>query len=639
MSIENVGASNDDDGQFLPVGTLIKQYLDYLTNKSAEIEEQKESRRYYHNAQWTEEQLRTLRKRKQPPVTVNRVQRKINGIVGLTQRMRQDPKAYPRTPDHDEGAELATATVRSVLDANDWKTRDLECVRQCAIEAVAGVELRLTEGDEGDPDIELCEILGDDFFYDARSVRYDFGDARFMGLGKWLDIDAAVELFPDKEELIEGLMENGSALSTMSDREFKFVNTTSKQVRLIEHWYKRRSKWCWAFYIGSTLLDEGVSPFFDEKNKTMPRFIMFAAAVDHDGDRYSFVRWMKDLQNEINFSHSKAMFESASRRVIADKGAVDDVERARREYSRPDGWIEKNPNKEIVPEQKQADIAGQFQFLEYAIQELDAFANINPATLSASSLQNLSGRAINLLQQPGLAEIGYFLLSYSGWKRRVYRAIWNTVQRFWTSERWLRVTDDEGVAQFVQVNGMGLDQYGRPMLVNYLGALDVDIIMDEGPDVTNMMADSFDVLSRMPAGSIPPAVMIELLPLQSSVKQKIKQLMQAPPPDPMVEQVKQLAIAGKVAEINKDQSTAEMQNAKAGATQATATIDLAMAHHLMQKDGLEQAQGHADLIHTAAKIGHERAKTGNVRADTLATMLAPMPPQPTAPQQPQGATP
>ncbi len=52
-----------------------KAYLDYLGNKTEEINEQKEARRYYHGAQWTDEQLKVLKKRRQPPSTKNRIAR------------------------------------------------------------------------------------------------------------------------------------------------------------------------------------------------------------------------------------------------------------------------------------------------------------------------------------------------------------------------------------------------------------------------------------------------------------------------------------------------------------------------------------------------------------------------------------
>src|SRR5690606_25201782 len=77
---------------------LKRAYQDYLGNKREEIEEAKEARRYYHGAQWTAAQIKVMKKRKQPITTYNRIGRKIDGVVGVLERLRQDPKAFPRTP-------------------------------------------------------------------------------------------------------------------------------------------------------------------------------------------------------------------------------------------------------------------------------------------------------------------------------------------------------------------------------------------------------------------------------------------------------------------------------------------------------------------------------------------------------------
>src|SRR4030095_7979981 len=83
-------------GNYWALSKLKKAYQDYLFSKRSEIDEQIQSRRYYHGSQYTEEQVRTLNARKQPILTDNRIQRKIDGVTGLIERLRQDPKAYPR---------------------------------------------------------------------------------------------------------------------------------------------------------------------------------------------------------------------------------------------------------------------------------------------------------------------------------------------------------------------------------------------------------------------------------------------------------------------------------------------------------------------------------------------------------------
>lgn len=88
------GASSDAPGDALH-GRLKRQYLDYLDGKSEEIKEQKQARSYQHGAHWTEEQIRVFKKRRQPIVTFNPGARKINAIVGLLERQKQDPRGFP----------------------------------------------------------------------------------------------------------------------------------------------------------------------------------------------------------------------------------------------------------------------------------------------------------------------------------------------------------------------------------------------------------------------------------------------------------------------------------------------------------------------------------------------------------------
>lgn len=581
-------ADGADDEGFLPVERLRRQYIDFLGTKMMEIDEQKQARQYYHGAQWTADEIRILRARRQPVVTFNRVSRKINNICGLLQKLRQDPKAYPRKPGADEGADVATAAVRYVCDKNLWEMLQSEAARFGAIDGVSGVELKLSEGDKGDPDILMSLVFGDDYFYDPRSFRFDFADARYHGIAKWLDIEEAVELFPDKEEEIRALLESGSDLTTYSDREFKWIMVNEGRVRLVEHWYKLRGQWKWCFYISNTMLDQGDSPFRDETGKSMSRFVMFSAAVDHDGDRYGFFRNMKGPQDEINQRRSRGLFLSNSKRLIIDKGAVDNVETTRREWARPDGIIEKNPNVgDVKADDTKPELEAQLAWLQEAKAELDSFANVQPFQ-QGEMPQNVSGRAVNLVQQAGIAELGPYILAFRDWKIRVYRLIWNMAQQFWTGERWIRVTDDENLAQFIQINGVDVDEWGRPVMVNAVGSLDVDILLDEGPDVINMMADTFDVLSQMAqkGANIPPQVLIELAPITGSIKQRILKMLQ-PVVDPNEARAKQLQLGVLEATAREKEANAYQRLQKGAEAGSKAQLNAAQIFEI----GLQAVQG------------------------------------------------
>lgn len=532
-----------------------KSYLDYLASKRLEIDEQQEARRYRHGAHWTAAQVEALNKRKQPVVTYNRIGRKIDGIVGLVEKLRQDPKAYPRTPKHEEGADLATAVIRYALESQDWAAKSPLCAESGAVDGIGGIELELTEGDHQDKEVGLEIVDADGFFYDPRSFRMDFSDATYMGMGKWLDPEVAKELIPGKDAEIDASVSDGSNLTTNSDRDDKwfFTEGDRKRIRLVDIWYRHKGEWCWCLFTGSTKLMEGKSYFVDEKRKTICKFIMYSACVDHDGDRYGFVRNLKSVNDEINQRRSKALHELNTRRIVAQEGHFTDVEEARRQAARPDGIVIYNPIGNDKPEfddaSKNAAIQGQLAFLEDAKREIENFAGYAANIETGANVK--SGRAIALLQQQALADLGPYILAYRGWKLRVYRAVFNAIRSNWTAERWIRVTDDDGLAQFVQINGMQVDpQTGLPTMVNAIGSLDVDIILDEGPDTVNSQQDLYETLSQITPALAPLLhpqkaealvdLTVEMSPLAGSAKKRFRDAgaeakNAPPPPDPAIE--------------------------------------------------------------------------------------------------------
>ncbi len=489
-------------------------------------------------------------------------------------RLRQDPKGAPRTEASAQGAELATAVVRYVLDNQEWNAKDPECGRDAAVDGFGGIELEIEQGDNGDPDVGFDIVEPDSFFYDPRSYRADFSDAGFMGQGKWVELDTAKDMFPDKADEIGGWGEDGTELTSNPDREQKWFSFdgSKKLIRLVDIWYQHKGGWCWAIFTGSVILMEGKSYLKDEKNKDACKYIMFSCNVDHDGDRYGFVRHMKSSQDSFNFKHSKLNHILASRRLILSNGSVQDVEKARTEWARDDGvvLVNGNVNDGIKVDDRTFDFAGWAKLLEEDKTELD---NYGPNQALIGDMPNTSGRAIQLLQQAGMAELGPYILAYRGWKVRVYRAVFCAVQQHWQAERWIRVTDDESVAQFVQINGTDIDpQTGMPTMVNALGSLDVDIILDEGPDTVNAQQDVYETLQQvLPtiADKLSPAeasaavkLLLDTSALPASAKKTFREASQQPP-DPMQEEAKKVALAGEAAKVEETKSKVALNMSKA----------------------------------------------------------------------------
>ena len=597
----------DEESGYWSLARMRQAYSTYLFSKRAEIDEQQEARRYRHGAHWSAEQVKILNDRHQPVVTYNRVGRKIDGIVGLTERLRQDPKAFPRTPQHQAGADLATAVLRYLMDFNKWKAKGPIVSEAAAIDGIAGVELGLTRaqkpqqqqqqmmsstampgiGHNGGPpmeqpdfDVTFDVVDNDGFFYDPRSFKNDFSDARYMGVGKWVDQQLLTELMPQFSDKIAGGVDRNTDLTTNSDRDARWYqdNGDFQQVRLVDIWYKQGRGWSWCLFLGGSKLMEGPSPFLDEYGEQFCKYIMFSSAVDHDGDRYGFPRNLRSAQDEINQRRSKALHELNNRRIRATKAAIADnnVENLRREAAKADGILLSHTSIDEIQfddQAKQAQVMGHLEFLREAKSEIENFGP-NPAVLGDAGIGARSGRAIQLLQQAGIAELGPYMTNMRSWKIRLYTALFNAAQQYWTQERWIRVTDKNGQQQFVGINVPQTDQMGMQQIVNPIGELDVDIILDEGPDSVTIMQDTYDAISQaLPAIApmLPPGggqavmeILVETSPLPQDVKDRFKAAAQAsqgqPDPKTQMAQAKlQIEQQSKQADIQIEQMKAQQK--------------------------------------------------------------------------------
>jgi hypothetical protein len=103
--------------------------------------------------------------------------------------------------------------------------------------------------------------------------------------------------------------------------------------------------------------------------------------------------------------------------------------------------------------------------------------------------------------------------------------------------------------------------------------------IDDGPDVANLMQDTYDVLKQDP--TVPWQVKLFFMPISDSMKKQVMAQMQKPP-DPMMMQMQQLQ-AGKVAadiedkraQADERRSRSITDEARAGKLAHDANLDVA----------------------------------------------------------------
>ena len=540
---------------------------------------------YYDGNQLTREEKAILNRRRQPIVINNRVRVAVNGILGVTAKGRSEPRAWPRTPDDMDSADVATDVLRYCAEENRFNALKLQCFRDMLI---PGSMAAIVEVDR-DLKPVITQIRWEEFFHDARARRNDFGDARYVGIAKWRHVRDVEAEYPGCGEQLRGWMDAPMAAGS-EDRPQGASWRDGKDGRLlVVEMYALESQWMRVVFYGGGVLSRGVSPYVDARGEPCNPIEAQSAYVDRDNGRYGVVVDMLGLQDEINRRRSRLLHLISNSQVQAvdERAFAADRETAREEARKADGALP--PGWQRVPT---VDLAsGQSELLN------DAYMNIermgpNPAVLGRTA-SDASGRALLARQQAGLTELAIVYDGLDDWELRIYRQIWARVKQYWRAPQYVRVTDDVEAPRYVLVNEpvRGVEGTGGPVLGyrNALAEMDVDIVLDTQPETGSLQQEQFEklvaVLGSNPgyAQAVPFDVMVELasLPNKRRLLDRLKrareertaagqqgaqaQMQAAQAQQQMALAQHQVAMATAQAELEKTRSETMVNLAKAGA--------------------------------------------------------------------------
>lgn len=526
--------------------TLKTQFEAFMTQTEQARRLCERDRDYKDGKQWTANEIAVLERRGQAPIVNNRILKKQNFLLGIEIRSRTDPKAFPRTPQHEEDSESITDALRYVKDNAHLDRRFSECADEYFCE---GSEAVIIEVEEGTNDIKPRHIPWDRFYYDPHSREYDFGDSSYMGITVWMDRKELARRFPKKKTEIESLAETTSLESSFEDRPKWYDSTEGhkrSRVRLNEHYFLDGGVWKLVFFTGDLFLTEiEDSPYLDDMGRPMNPIEAESAYVDRENNRYGVVRGDISLQDEINHRRSKAHHMLSNVTVVMDQGAVKSASQTLNDLTSGKAAIEVTPGLRFDIDRNVELSQGQIALYQDAKNEID-----DTVVQATGGDSGQSGRSKLVDRENDIDELAGLFERHKDFKNRVYRQIWCRIKQFWTEERWVRVTDDEQNIKFVglnkpvtgreaiaQVYGIQdgqveafLAQEGASLMPgqlervvrveNQVAEIDVDVILDEAPDVVTIQQEQFQVMAQLAQAYGPENVPFEEMLKLSSLRNK-----------------------------------------------------------------------------------------------------------------------
>lgn len=589
------------------IETLRKRFDEARSTLSESRTKAQRDRDYFDGpGQLDSDVRRTLKARGQPAIYTNRVRPAVNGVLGVLEGGRSDPRAYGRNPDDEQAADVATKTLRFIADQSCFGDIKQDVAENFLIEGTGATIIEML-----DNKVTPTQIRFEEFYYDPYSRRPDLADARYMGIAKWMDAEQLKLKYDARINEIGDPMrpqDAGVVGEMFEDRpvNMAWVDVRRRRVMLAEEYAMEAGEWKRIVYIAAGVLEYGTSPYleFVEGGGKRPCCPIEAQScyVDKLNQRYGIVRDMIPIQDEVNASRSRSLHLMNSRQIQnIDPTAPpvsDDV--VRKEAARADGVIPTGWQLVPTAEMTTANMAR----MQEAKSEIERMAPQGLAR-DLESGSAVSGRARQVAQAAGMTELARPLGRLAGWELRVYRQMWNRARQFWTDPMYIRITDDVKAPEYLKVNEpklgmimapvMGPDGQpqidpatGRPAMQPTMGVvsvdrrlaeMDVDIILDTVPDTATLehevwgelreLASSF---AAMGLSIMSPEfeLMIEMSPLadKARVIERLKAAREAQAQaqqqqEQKAEQARQLALQGEAAKVRETTTKADLNEVNA----------------------------------------------------------------------------
>jgi len=604
-----------DDAAFH--GFLIDRFLDAEDGSDYSRVRAQKYVDYYDTKQWTDEEIRELKKRGQPAITWNLVRQKIEYLQGLERTQRTRPRALPRTPQHEQDSFAATDALQYVFDDTRYEETRSRVWGDILKAGWGGVSVEVmkrapdymasTALTPGTPIVSIVvkRCAWDRMFWDPYSAEDDFSDAMYLGLVLWMDREAAIRDFgAGAAQVFDETVTLGESGGTYDDKpkSQSWVSGSGqrKRVRVVcMYFIAEDGEWDVAYFTKGGILYSDASPWLDEDGRREHPFGWRAAYVDRDNNRYGPIRDMVDLQDEVNKRRSKALHHFTARQTFGNQKFEQNAAENKKQLHNPAGHVKLLGHAKfgedfgIIPTNDQAQ--GHFEMLAQATA---AFETVGPnAAMQGKKDANESGRAILAQQQGGVIQMGTLTDALRQMDMQVYRKIWNRIRQYWDAPTWVRVTDNEQNVRFIGLNGAvttdpktGEEQVGPPV-----AQMDVDIIIDDAPSGIALMDEQFQLLVQLKQfdqkGELPLRALISAAP-NLRTRQELLRAMdeaQSQPPDPVAVAGAEAEVADKQASAAQKQSAAVKNLADAERTRASIPLDFTTALASVQPTVAEPA--------------------------------------------------
>ena len=523
--------------------------------------------------QWQEEDKQILKERGQAPLVYNRIKPAIDWVLGTEKRSRMDYKVYARRDEEAEIAETKTAVMKYLSDVNKTPFHRSRAFDDAVTVGVGWIEDGIRSDNTEDPIFTRYESWRN-MWYDPLSVERDLSDARYIFRSKFVDLDIAKAMFPDRAASLESAANKANIYGDStsedefltgyySDRGFgdgilfnsgraytDGAYSRRDRVRLIECWYREPAqikvmrgemfggrefepdneemleaiemeyasvydavvmKMRLCIMTEDVLLMSEDSPY---RHNEFPFTPIWAFRRGRDNAPYGMVRNIRDPQENLNKRMSKALHILSSNQIIAEEDAATDWDEIRDEAARPDGIMlldgRKDARFELVNDKQLAQ--QHINLMEIDARMIQDVSGVTDENMGKQS-NATSGRAVTARQEQGAVITSELFDNLRYAFQLQGEKLLSLIEQFYDHSKVIRIVGDNGQPEYVSLNEPDIDPItGEVRILNDITSTKGDFIVDEQEYRATQRRAMFDAFAEI-IKTMDPETSMQLLDL------------------------------------------------------------------------------------------------------------------------------
>jgi hypothetical protein len=429
---------------------------------------------YYHNRQYTTDQLSVLADRGQPKETFNIVKLFSRQLIGYYSTLINTIKVNPIQYSDVDTASLLDDVANEVLRDNSFSNEADAIKLDGFLSGLLCSYIDVIDSGETDKfgrkiyNITLERVPSSEIVLDPMSIRADSQDARFIHRHKWFSEEGVIEAFGKGS--LDKLQDYRNTLNAEeADFEFKYGMQFMGQYRLHKNYLivhsimKDDNGDSWSVYWSDfTILNKKKITYKDVK---FP-YRVVKVSDSNKAEYYGIFRDVMESQNAINQAIIQIQQMANSNKAFVEDGAVENLADFTKAFNRVNSVIPVTNLAGIKIDSLSGDIQQQYLLIDKAFNRIQRILGINDSFLGMAYASD-SGRKVQLQQNASMVALRYLTTKLELYYKMVGWDVVNLIKQYYTANQILRISDELVGQRWVELNKpiMLPDSKGQPQPV------------------------------------------------------------------------------------------------------------------------------------------------------------------------------